>query len=401
MTIIRKFFDTAISEPASQVQPSIAEMMARHGVKSTSDNPMPPPVLANSTESKEQPEPAPEVPQAAMANETSTAESANPEPPKPAEEPTPVYQVQTEPEPVKVPSWQEVLKSQQPDTVLKELGYDEKVVDFVKELKEVDPKMVAFLNHWKSKNGDVSDYLRELTTDYSKMSAEDVMRHQLRQEYPTASPQQLEALFKREVVKAYSLDSEDEDESAEGRLLLEAKADKYREVLSSKQKDFLLPKPPEPKAPEPDNGNQEAIQQFEAYKSQLTNHQYSKDILTNKAITIGEGDEKFSFPVDPNALTEVLLDSEKWASSIFDIKQDGGKVSYQPKVEHQMLVAAVAKYGMEFVNEIAKHFKTVGEKSAIAPIESASRPDGSSPAAPQSAPKNPAEAMARMGRFSG
>lgn len=398
MTTIRKFFDTAIGEPATQAAPpSIAEMMAKHGVKSQSDVPVAPPILINQ-EKKEEPIPAPEVPQAAMATETSNAEPANPEPPKPVEEPKPVQSVQAEPEPVKVPSWQEVLKNQQPDTVLKELGYDDKVVSFMKEMKELDPKVVGLIQSYKE--GKHLDYLRELSTDYTTMSAEDVMRNQLKQEYPKASPQQIETLFKREVVKAYSLDSEDEDEAAEGRMLLEAKADKFRDSFIQRQQEFLLPKPPEPKASEPDNSAQEALQQkqFEEYKSQLTNHQYSREILNNKAISIGEGDEKFNFPVDPNALTEVLLDSEKWTSSIFDIKQDG---TYSPKVEHQMLIAAVAKYGMDFINELAKHFKTVGSKAVIAPIENAVRPDGSLPSAPESAPKTPAEAMARMGRFNG
>jgi len=92
-------------------------------------------------------------------------------------------------------SWQEVLKQQQPDTVLKELlGVDDTKLGFIKELQELDPKMVAFLNTWKS-NGDVTAYLREMTTDYSKMSSEDMMRCQLTHQYPEASEQAIEALL--------------------------------------------------------------------------------------------------------------------------------------------------------------------------------------------------------------
>ena len=70
------------------------------------------------------------------------------------------------------------------------------------------------------------------------------MRHQLRREFPKASPQQLDALYKREVIKAYSLDSVDEEELEEGRALLEAKADKFRDQFTQDQQSKLLPAPP-------------------------------------------------------------------------------------------------------------------------------------------------------------
>lgn len=396
--MIRKFFDTATGEPASQVQPSIAELMARHGTKNDNENFVSTPISI--PEKKEEP-PAPEATPAAMAEPASNAEPAKLESPSPEKVVETPALVHTEPQPTPQSSWQEVLKNQQPDTILKELGYDEKAVGFLKDLKEVDPKMLAFLQHWKSKDGNVTDYLRELTTDYDKMTAEDVMRHQLRVEYPKASPQQLDVLFKREVTKAYSLDSVDEEEVAEGRLLLESKADKFRESFKQTQQEYLLPKPPEPKAAEPDLSEQVAQQQFEAYKSQLTSNDFSKNIVANKSLSIGDGEEKFNYPVDPAELQDVLLNGEKWASTIFDIQDGANGKTFTPKVEHQYLVAAVAKYGYDFINKLADHFKTVGRKEAIAPIENATQPAAGSPSASEAAPNDPASAMARYGRLVG
>jgi len=82
------------------------------------------------------------------------------------------------------------------------LGYDENSVSFVKELKELDPKMVKFLDTWKNNGDALQDYLKEAATDYATMPSEDVMRHQLREEYPKASEKQLEILFRKEVIES-------------------------------------------------------------------------------------------------------------------------------------------------------------------------------------------------------
>src|SRR5882757_5387652 len=130
--MIRKFLDPAVAEPAAPnttTEPvSIAALMAKQGVKSSSESQATTPYFIQ-PEKKEEPVKAPEVTPAATATEPPKAEPASPESQKPAE-PTPTPTVQKEPEPVKVPTWQEVLK-QQPDTkvILKELGFDDSLVN--------------------------------------------------------------------------------------------------------------------------------------------------------------------------------------------------------------------------------------------------------------------------------
>lgn len=378
--MIKKFYDTDTPD-AGGGTPSIAQLMAQHGVMNNTDTPVATPVPDK--EGTQEPEKPVEVAPAATATETSKSEQAIETPP-----PT-LPEAPKAPEVVQ-PNWQEVLRNQQPDDVLKTLGYDEKAVGFLKKFNDLDPKMQAFLNVWES-GGDIKEYLQELTTDYSKMSAEDVMRHQVRREYPKASQTQLDALYNREIVRAYSLDSLDDAELEEGRALLEAKADKFREQFTQDQQSKLLPPPP----PKPDNSQAEAqaeaerVKQFEAYKSQVTGHNLYREISAAKAYTIGEGDEKFSFPVEPQDLQEVLF-TDKWQENMFD--KDGNA-----NVEHQLLLATVNKYGANFIKELAKHFKSVGGQKAIEPIENASRPDGGNPAKPDTPPQSPAEAMARFG----
>jgi len=397
--MIRKFYDAApVDTPAAGT--SIAAMMATHGVKNESGQMVATPIVIN-PEMREQPEQAQEPAPAATATASSPAESEQPATPSPAQEPAqaePTPPIAAVPAP-QVPTWQEVLKNQQPDTVLKELLGDDKVVSLAKRLKEVDPKMVAFLDKWQNKE-DLTSYLREMTTDYSKMTAEDVMRHQLRQEYPKASQQQLEVIFNREVIKAYSLDSDDATELEEGRLLLDAKAEKHRDTLIQKQQDYLLPQSPEPKQPEVDPEVEASIKRVELYQNHIKSDAYTQAIAASRQISVGEGDEKYNHPVDPQALTSLLLDDKAWGQKLFKIetKPDGEKV-YTPDVKKQMLVAAILEYGDDFFKGYADHYKSLGAKAAVLPIENATLPDGSKPSQSDAPPRTPAEAMARAGRL--
>lgn len=384
---IRKFFDTAAVDTGGGV--NVANLMATHGKMNAEEVPVV--TLGNSDTEQKQTQTEGSGTPVATTNDQQTNVEAKPETQTQTTEQVVTQAPEKAVTETKAPSLQEVLRQHQPDSVLKELGFDDSMVGFVKDLKELDPKMVAFLNTWKS-GGNVEGYLKELTTDYSKMPAEEVMRHQLRQEYPKASDKALDALFKREVLAKYNLDSVDEMEAEEGRLLLEATADRYRDDFVKKQQDFLLPKPPEAKAAVVDDTAIRQQQEVEAYKAKITGSEYTKGILATRQISVGEGDEKFNFPVDPQELVDTLIDGEKWAANLYN--EDGS-----PKLEHQYLVAAVAKYGTKFLKEYANHFKSLGGKTVVETLDNAKPAGEQTQTTTQYAPKNPAEAMARQGIF--
>lgn len=408
---LRKFFDPVATggggtEPeaqATQGAPSIAAIMATQGRKVDGDDSTGLSPNVNK-EVKEEPTTATEVTPAATATETPKAESENPESQTqpvaeatpPAE--TPIAQAEVKPE----PTLQEVLRSQQPDNVLKELGFDDEKVKFIQSMKEIDPKMVAFLQKWENKE-DLTGYLKELVTDYNKMPAEEVMRHQLQLDYPKASESQLNSLYKSKVINAYSLDPDrfSEEEQAEGRLLMEAEADRNREKLIERQQNFLLPKPPEAKAPEVDLQAQKAQQEFEVYKSAIDNSPVFKNVAASKQVSIGEGEEKFNYPVDPETIKGLMFDNSKWAETQFDIVRnpDGSVNKLTPKVEDQILTVAFAQNPKKFISELSKHFKALGGKAAIEPIDNARPPDGSTPVKSEVPITNAAAAAAKHGRL--
>lgn len=412
MNFLRKFFDVAIEgagggdtavldkpEVKETVVLSPAQQMAKSGIKSTSDSLAAKPIV-NKTEIKEEPKGTEAKPDA-TSNALQTTEKANSETLTQKEEAEEVIQTQKEPVTQTQPSLQEVLKSQQPDKVLKELGFDDKEVKLLHSLKGFDKidYFINFVNEWKS-GGNVNGYLKELSTDYTKMASEEVMRHQLRVEYPKASDKQLEALYEKEIIELYNLDSEDKVLSDKGRLLLDAKADRYRDKLIENQQTFLMPKAPEAKQPEPDLSEQKAQQVFEAYKSTINTDPYSAKVFEKKQITIGKGEDKFNYPIEPELIKGLLFDTDKWNETqyIIDRNMDGTIKSAVPKIEDQILIASFAQNPQKFLEAYATHLLARGGQKAIEPINNAKPADSVNFSnADSSKPTNPAAAAAKHG----
>lgn len=313
-----------------------------------------------------------EAPQEATVAETQEAET--------------VEETQTisAPEPPQEADWRQVLKKAQPNEVLTEIGLDE--------------KMVNFLNFWRE-GGDPKEYLKILTTDFEKMPAEELMKHQLRKEYPNASERQIELLFKREVIDKFQLDPErfEEEQVEEGKLLLDAYAGKFRGDFIKEQQSKLFQAPPKAEEkPNTELAEQQAL--VDNARQSLLNSTVYKNVLSNNSIVIGEGDEAFKFPVNPNELPDVIYDSEKFVRELFQLKESGGKPQLIPDIEKQVLTAAVAKHGMKLFVEMAKHFKAIGSKKAITPIENPSPVGQQSAAVRDAVPDTPAAMLAKYGR---
>lgn len=391
---IKKFYDMEATEAGASTEetPSIAALMAREGTKSSAEGTDFEPVHLNNGgwETKSVKEESPVETTKDNSNDQYDTQKLWSE-----EEEVSTPQKAGETESV---NWQDAIKTQTSDEVLKALGFDDKVVSFIKELKEVDPKMVGFLNTWKEK-GNVSDYLKELNTNYAEMPAEDVMRHQLRAEYPKASEAQLEVLYKKEIVEKYGLSSYDEDEVNEGKLLLEAKAEKYRDDLVKQQQDRLLPQAPD-KTEAMMMEEQRIADISQNIVKEFNENPYTKEVLSKNAITIGEGADKFSFPIDAKEITELVLNGDKTGELMFEIKKGAnGEESYVPKTQHQLLVATVNKYGEKFITELAKHYKSLGGRAAIDPIDNAKPKETRTPSSSSEEPKTLAGAMAKYGRL--
>jgi hypothetical protein len=388
---IKKFYDAEAVEgtaaPAQTSTPSLASMMASGGVMNSSESMVATPFEIK-TENNEKPveqtiEATPAVTATEQKEETQVVQET------PVKE-APVFGLkpQTEDTQVQGNNWQEVLKNQQPEAVLKELGFDE--------------KMVSFINHWKN-GGDVKEYLREMSVDYTAMPSEDVMKHQLRKEYPKASDKAIELLYQEEVVEKYKLDADiySELEVERGRLLLDTKVERIREQLAKDQQNFLLSAPAEkPVVQDPQQVEREqALESHnKLYIETMSKSELTSKLLSESKYTYGEGDSKFSYPVDTNKLTETLLDMSKFQEAIFDkVKDANGKEVLVPNVKKQWLVSMIANYGENFLDEFAKHNRALGARKLVEPIENPSKSENSVVSKTQIENLSPAAAMARGG----
>lgn len=394
---IKKFYDmdavdtsAASNETGSSSQTeSIAAIMAREGVKSGSEEQSTRPIQLSNSSSEDNSSSTRST--AAPAKDDSSSHYDEPahETSRERSEKTESYSSDYD--------LSTVLSKEQPENVLKALGFDDKSVSFLSELKSLDPKMIGFFETWKQ-GGDVRAYLDEASRDFTQMPAEDVMRHQLRLDYPRATEAQLDILYKKEVVEKYNLNSYDEDEVNEGKLLLEAKADKYRDELQQLQQDKLIPSSSQ--YSEQQIAQQQAIMEYtNGVVKEFSDNPYTREVLSKNSITIGEGADKFVFPIDGKEISDLVINGDQTGDLMFDrVKGADGQEQLVPKAEHQLLVATVNKYGTKFITELAKHYKSLGSRAAIEPIDNA-RPSGTRvPSGTESEPNTVAGAMAKYGR---
>jgi hypothetical protein len=404
MNLFTKFYDTQAPEAQVGGAVDFAAAMAKGGAKTDGDSPAVMPVIIEDKQEQKQATTDAKPAETANLASNSTQDKAPEDALKaqgegqqpPAAEITPPIAEAPKPAEVKVPTLQEVLSNQQPEAVLQALGYDEKEVSLLQTIKG-NPTMKAFYENWVN-GGDMGAYLTALNTNYQEMPALEVMRHQLRQEYPLAKEAQFNVLFEEEVLKRYGLDSDDEAVLERGRLLLEAKADNYRPKLIEQQQKQLIPKPPEPKAtvnqPDPAVEQEKVRQQkeFEAYQQTVLSDNLVKDLYANKKITFEDG---FTFPVNPDAIRDNIFSDAVLFSKTFTKGPDN---TVKPDVEKQVLMSLVAEYGKPFFVEYAKHYKSLGGKASIEPIENAKPPENSTIVQSQPNAKNPQEAMAKSGQ---
>lgn len=411
MEFIRKFYDVAAAETGSETTTeaapvSLASLMAKGGQK-TENSPV---VYTKETKEnethnidQEKPKPEPKIADTATSETEKEKPETKKQPEATKETPKPIVQEQPKP-----PTLEEVLKTVQPKAVFQAMGMDDDMVAIFEELSGYEQKKYFASLLKNIKDGKGNEYLREWNTDYTKMPGEEVMRHQLQRDYPKASAKQLDALFKKEVVEKYKLNSDDEDERTEGILLLEAVADRHRDGFVNTQKDFLAPKAPEPKPVVVDDSEQQMAKSFEVYKKSVHDNPLTKDLFDKRILTVGHGDDKLvlnitkDLSMEPSDLMDMFFDGDKWAKSLFTIEKDSsGKEIAIPDIEKTLFMAAAAKDLPGLLRNISKYYKSIGGKSAIDPIENAKPKEGDNSAKSQKQPQTLAEAMAKSGKITG
>lgn len=181
--------------------------------------------------------------------------------------------------------WKKELKGLERKEVLKELGLD----DF--EIGMLD---------YRAKTGDLSPYLEVKTVDYSKLNDEQILKLDMKKQYPGLTEASLNFQFNREQREKYFLDREeypeDSDEAKFGQERLRLDADKKRKEFIEQQESFKAPE----KAPDTAQLQREADEQKRQanLKDAVLNNEATISFTQQKALKFGEGEESFNYPVD-------------------------------------------------------------------------------------------------------
>lgn len=379
-----------MSEAVAQEQApvvDIAAMMASQGIK-TDDSPVTIPVQDTPTTSQG------DQPKESSPAEPAKVETTEPPPPGPVagSEPPKAEPIKSDPaaspvataplpaQPVDV-DWREHLKKQPEVEVMKAMGLDE--------------KMINFLSRWRG-GEDLKDYLEAATVDYTKMSPEELLKRQLYREFGSLSPEDFEEVYKMKVTEQYKLDSDlyDEKEVRRGKLLLGIDAERVRQDFIKQQQQLLLSKPPEP-GPSTAELEAQALQEqrekdYQTYKGLVDTNSFTKDLLSTNLLKIGEGDKAFNLEIErPSEVLDLLYDPAKWTAKLWNA--DG-----TPNIRKQLILGAIANNDEMFFTNLAKHYEKLGAKGLAEELQNASEPE---PGAPVKGSAEPTDPIAQFAKF--
>jgi len=163
------------------------------------------------------------------------------------------------------------------------------------------------------KTGDLTPYLQAKLVDFNGMSDEEVMRRNLREQYPDVSDKAFERLYKQQVVDKFKIDADEwgEDDAELGRELLKAEASKVRQKYVDWQNSFKAPEPVQSLEAQQEQAEmEEALRQFE---QSVKSNQLTSQILNDKRIAVKIGDSEFNYELqDAQSLVDMTLDNNKF-----------------------------------------------------------------------------------------
>lgn len=210
------------------------------------------------------------------------------------------------------------------------------------------------------KTGNLLPYLEVKTVDFNSMSDEDIVKRNLRDQYSDLSEKAFERLYKQQVTDKYKLDVEeyDEDDSALGRELLKAEANRLRSDYIKWQSQFS---PPDTSGVADENA--ELSQRF---MQQVQESQITRSLLETKRISIKTGDDEFNYELQaPEQIYNMTIDNDKF----FEQFSDGnGGLDYTRWYK----TAAYSQNPEQFERSLINYGKALGRQEVTKDIKNPS-----------------------------
>ena len=225
-----------------------------------------------------------------------------------------------------------------------------------------------------SKGGSAEDYISAKSIDYNKVSDEDLVKSDLRKEYPGFSAEDIDELFLAKYKDIDSTDATDPDRKR-AELQLRADAFKARQSKIQEQQKFKIPETPilqKDEAYEQWKQEQESQSKLkELGNNWFLQHEATKSLNESKRVTIdlGEGVEPFNFDVDrPDLLTKAMIDDGETYHKLTTTKTG------EPDVKKQQLVNLFTYNPQQFIKDIFRYGVQMGERKPVVEGQNASKP---------------------------
>jgi hypothetical protein len=212
------------------------------------------------------------------------------------------------------------------------------------------------------KTGDLTPYLQAKTVDFNAMADEDIMRRELREQYPDVSDKAFDKLFKQQVVDKFKLDPEqwEEDDVDLGKQLLKSEAAKLRSKYQDWQNGFKAPEP------EVDNNIEDAQRALQEFAEKTKANEVTRAILESKRIAIKDGENVFNYELsDPSELLDMTVDNTKFFTQFVNGE---GSLDYAKWYK----TAAYAKNPEQFEKSLINYGKTLGREEITKEIKNPS-----------------------------
>lgn len=235
---------------------------------------------------------------------------------------------------------------------LKERGFDD---DFIK------------MADYRLKTGTIKPYLEAVSVDFKGMTAEQVLKRKIQEDYPTFTPAQVERKFMNDSKDKYKQDDEkyDAEDVDLGKAEMNAEAETTRNKFIERQNQFTIP--------DKDLSAEQQFQQQEQARIQEEDHQFvsnvlmtsniGKTMLTEKKIVfdLGEG-AFFNYGIeDPQSNFDIMLDRSKTSDAVSTKDAAGNKM---PDAKKLLLASIIFKGDADkFVREIYKQGLSDGLKN--------------------------------------
>lgn len=254
-------------------------------------------------------------------------------------------------------NFDEELSKKDRKEVLKKLG----VNDFALEIDE-----------YLAKGGKAVDYLSAKAVDYNSFTDEQIVKEDLKKQYPTFTPQQIDLMFNRKYLVTEIME---EDEKEFVQLQLKADAYNSRQAKISEQQKFKIPDTPILQKDAEYEQWKQAQESQPALIKQLNefyqNHEATKSLNESKrvAVNLGDGVPSFNFSVNnPQALTNVFTDGGVTAQRL--LNNDKG----EPDVAKQHLVSLFMYNPLKYSQDIFNYGVQMGKKKLMDEGQNAQRP---------------------------